>query len=97
MADRAPNEPLKLTHIQDMLNSRLQQMTPSSLAFMLAPETRGIPEVPAGFDPRRLPFNDIPMQLRDQRQYSLANPPQNNPFSAFGAVDNLNRMTNTLK
>ena len=87
--------PLKYIDIKDrIINPAFRAMTPSSLAFMLSPETRGIPAVPPGFDQRRLPFADVPMVLRDQRQHSLANPPQNNPFSVFGAYDTLKRNAN---
>ncbi len=90
-------EPVKFMDIKRQANKGIVALTPSSLAFMLAPETRGIPDVPAGFDPRRLPFADVPILLRDQRQHSLANPPQNNPFSVFGAESQLRRNRNKQK
>lgn len=92
MANQAP---LKLIDIQAMLGNGMRAMTPNSLAFM-APS--GIPGAETtGIDPRRLPFSDISPQLRDQRQHSLANPPQNNAFSIFGAIDALNRQANTQR
>ena len=93
MADKAP---LKWIDIKSAINSGINSVTPGSLAFMLSPETRGIPEVPAEFDQRRLPFSDIPMQLRDQRQYSLANPESLNPFSAEGALRQLQQRKNII-
>lgn len=91
------NAPLKYLDILNAVRPAIRQATPASLAFMLSPETRGIPEVPADFDRRRLPFADIPMLLRDQRQHSLANPPQNTPFSIFNAIHDVRTMTNTPK
>jgi hypothetical protein len=88
--------PTKFIDIKDKARNAARAITPDSLAYYL-----GFQDIPpaqgTGIDPRRLPFNDIPLLLRDQRQASLANPPQNNPFSIFGAIDNLNRVTNTPK
>jgi|COG998Drversion2_1049125.scaffolds.fasta_scaffold1841988_1 hypothetical protein len=84
--------PLKYTDIKDAIGSGIRSITPASLAFMLGSQ---IPAASTtGIDPRRLPFNNISPQLRDQRQYSLANPTQNNPFSVFGAAGQLQRNAN---
>ena len=91
MADGAP---LKYIDIKNMIRPGIQAMTPSSLAFMLSPETRGIPAVPQGFDARRLPFSDVSLALRDQRQNQLLNPRTNNPFSVFVGEQNLRRLKN---
>lgn len=90
--------PLKYIDIQNMLGNGVrgaQNALPPSLAFMLGSQIP--PAASTGIDPRRLPFNDVSPQLRDQRQLSLANPPQQNPFSVFGAIDQLNRNSNTLR
>lgn len=85
------NAPLKYIDIQNILGNAMRRganaVTPSSLAFMIP---SGIPGAETtGIDPRRLPFADVSPQLRDQRQFSLANPPQQNAFSLQGAIDNL--------
>lgn len=98
MANEAP---LKLTDIQQMLGNMgrgVQNALPPSLAFFMGSQVDGGPRMnPNAIDPRRLPFSDVSPQLRDQRQHSLANPGQHNPFSVFGAIDTLNRQTNTQK
>jgi hypothetical protein len=84
--------PLKYTDIKDAIGGGIRSMTPDSLAFLLGSQ---IPAASTtGIDPRRLPFNDVSPQLRDQRQFSLANPPQNNPFSVLGAAGQLQRNAN---
>lgn len=92
MAEKAP---LKYIDIQGMMDAGIRKATPDSLAFLLSNQTRGIPDVPAGFDQRRLPFADVSPLLRDQRQHQLLYPPQNNPFSASLAETLLNRRANT--
>lgn len=86
--------PLKYMDLKNMLMQGVRGVTPNSLAFMLPSQ---IPPVPQNMDPRRIPFNDVSPQLRDQRQLSLANPSQHNPFSAFGAVANVRNNANTPK
>ena len=90
--------PLKYIDIQNALSgaaNTVQNALPPSLAFLMGSQIPGA--VQTGIDPRRLPFADVSPQLRDQRQYSLANPAQNNPFSIFGAVDQLRQNANTAK
>lgn len=90
--------PLKYIDIQQGLGNMkrgVQNRLPPSLAFFLGSQIPGA--VQTGIDPRRLPFADMSPQLRDQRQYSLANPPQNNPFGVFGAADLLRQNANTAK
>jgi len=87
--------PTKFIDIKDKVGEALRGMTPDSLAFFLGsqiPSAQG-----TGIDPRRLPFNDVSPQLRDQRQQSLANPQQQNPFSIFGAINALNANANARK
>ena len=86
--------PLKLIDIKAMLDQGIRGATPNSLAFFLGSQL----PTPAslGIDPRRIAFNDVSPQLRDQRQRQAAGQP-NNPFSLFGAINNLNRIANTPK
>lgn len=91
-------QPLKYLDIKNAMTgaaNTVQNALPPSLAFLMGSQIPGA--VQTGIDPRRLPFADVSPQLRDQRQHSLANPPQSNPFSIFGAIDALQRQANTSK
>lgn len=78
--------PMKWIDIQNAMGANPGQVIPNSLAFWRMPGTGDVPPVPQGFDPRRLPFNDISLALRDQRQSQMGVPPVL-PFSASGAAD----------
>lgn len=89
------NAPLKYIDIKQGAGDMLRGMTPDSLAFFLGSQ---IPAAEGtGIDPRRLPFNDVSPQLRDQRQRLAGQVPQNNPFSLAGAMEQLQRQANTPK
>jgi hypothetical protein len=83
--------PTKLIDIQQ----RAREMTPESLAFYMGLSPQIPPAESTGIDPRRLPFNDISPQLRDQRQRQFQNPQQNTPFSLAGLINQLHAQTNT--
>jgi len=97
--------PLKLIDIQSMLSNGYRagaNMLPPSLAFLAnggnpsgIPQAQTDPNQPGFVNPRHLPFNDIPPQLRDQRQQLAAQVPQSNPFSLAGAMEQLQAQANT--
>jgi hypothetical protein len=92
MAGQSAQAPLKFIDMKAKAGELMRSMTPDSLAFLLSSQIP--PAESAAIDPRRIAFNDISSLLRDQRQHSLANPPQNNPFSIFGAAGQLQRNAN---
>ena len=97
MAEKQIPPPLKYIDMQNAVNPLLRQHTPNSLAFFLGDEIRGIPQIPADFDQRRLPFNDISLALRDQNQRRFLNPHQNTPFSMWNSFSDVRKMTNAPK